>query len=731
MPEGPLANMKSGDFIKKPKSGLGANTSFSLVLATTLVAGFLVLAASVSQAQEPLEAIESQGAEIVADLIIVDQRQYTFVADGNVVVTVNGEVLTCTRLEANNGSLTLYGPVRWSDEKGNVLIGEQAEVSRDFRSGVIDGVQMLIDRQVQISADQVSYTSKKVDVIRDVRVTPCQVCKPEEKPVWHFRSRLMVHDKENQRYYLRGATLLIGSIPVFYLPWLSIPTTSTTGNGDRSGFLFPELSYKGRTGAGIKVPYYQVLGPGTDAVLTLGTAVQGQKSVAYEVRNSSEHGWLAVAGETPIQDPNEDFATKKFVFKSGVKAGENSKLFLLHASEPGHAGEGLVQLFPEEHELSIATLGRRGERSLGTARYVRLDGSDIKAPSRDPMSNLADAYWQGYRPLTRGGEASLAMSVISYEDTDKNDVLQSSMKIEYANTKVFDPGIVADFGASIEANATKWSEMGQQQNQRNVSLQATGGLSYPLVRQLGNSKDTLEPYLRAYYTPSNDDRSSPDIPQPTASIDASSLASADRFAGLGQDEQGLKATAGVGYTLFDAEGNEFELAAGRLFHSDDVQEQLTQIGSGTPQSHYGAYAGVRTNNGLAVGQNVGLDVDLTPLIAESSLAYTRNAFGMRLAHGWINSEFGGRKANSVKLDTSYRIEENWVLSSGWQNDIYREGKRKLDIGLTFAHQCLTAGFMVEREFTSLENPSPATSVSFTTTIQGLNRVVRGSTDGCG
>ncbi len=698
-----------------------------LRLVTATVVCALLLPITLSQVHAQDQNPSSGPPTVIADRITFRNGDRRFLAEGNVVVTIDGQVLTCPRLESDGETLTVEGPIRWADDSGNVLTSDLAEVSVDFQRGMLSGVRLLIDRHVQISANRLTFSQQEFDVIRDVRVTPCQICESGEPPVWHFRSRLLVRDKEEQRLYLRGVQLRVGPVPVFYLPWLSIPLARSA---NPNGLLFPELSYDSDAGAGIRIPYYLRLGPHADATLTPGLSADGQSSFGYDYRQAFDRGWLTMSGEVAINDPQELFAEEKKLFRGGLKLGDDGKLLALHTDNAEHAGDGLAQIFPEEHELTVVTAGRRTDHQYAVGRYIGLEADRQKTNDEDPMSSLSDLQWHGHRTWSRAGLVQLSMGVRSFQHVEHDDVLHANLRLDYSHSRILDPGLIAEFAAAVNATATEWTEEKAKHKHADIRPQVSASIALPLVRTGKQTREVLEPGLHLHYSKADESRPAPELQQPVVSIDSSSLASADRLAGLGQDEQGLRLSAGLGYTLFDGDGNEFELAAGRIFRMGMEDDRFQEPANGRPNSYYAAFAGIRSKGGLSFGQHVSLDEDLEPLIEESALQYIGDGFGVKLAHGWISENFDGNKAKSWSLDASYRVQDHWVLNGGWQHDVYAQGKRTVDVGLTYSHQCLRAGLKVERELSTATTPQPSTSIGFTTTIEGLNKAIGGPSETC-
>jgi LPS-assembly protein len=74
----------------------------------------------------------------------------------------------------------------------------------------------------------------------------------------------VIHDREEQVAEIWNARFKLGSVPIFYSPYLQLPV----GDKRRSGFLIPNAKYSTKNGAEFYLPYYWNIAPNFDATLT-------------------------------------------------------------------------------------------------------------------------------------------------------------------------------------------------------------------------------------------------------------------------------------------------------------------------------------------------------------------------------------------------------------------------------------------------------------------------------
>ncbi len=82
--------------------------------------------------------------------------------------------------------------------------------------------------------------------------------------VWEVRGKSILIDKVKGRGVARDATMRVGKVPFFYMPYFTFPID----NSRQTGFLTPVMSNTSRAGFRILAPYYLNLAPNYDATLT-------------------------------------------------------------------------------------------------------------------------------------------------------------------------------------------------------------------------------------------------------------------------------------------------------------------------------------------------------------------------------------------------------------------------------------------------------------------------------
>ncbi|ACA85310.1 LPS assembly protein LptD [Shewanella woodyi] len=245
------------------------------------------------------------GRHIAADEAILDQGEERLDANGNLVfqdqmITITADSLVA---EMRNNSASLWGAQYW-------LHGQQIHGDAE---------------KLEITPDNNLHLTK----------TNFTTCPPGDTS-WLLEAETIKIDSTEEWGELWDAKLRIGDVPVFYIPYMTIPVSDKR----KSGFLFPLLSTSTTNGVEVATPYYWNISPEYDLTLTphymssrglflksdfrylAGDAQQGQINVEYlgnddmlsdsqdrylyhwEHRGAINENWRVLANFTDVSDNN-------------------------------------------------------------------------------------------------------------------------------------------------------------------------------------------------------------------------------------------------------------------------------------------------------------------------------------------------------------------------------------------------------------------------------------------
>ncbi|MFN3292467.1 MAG: LPS-assembly protein LptD, partial [Gemmobacter sp.] len=163
-------------------------------LRAACLAAVLAIGAGPARAQE--------AATLVADRVQVVANR-TLVAQGGVEVLHKGVRLRASRIAYDRvaGSLEIEGPLVLTDDAGTVLLASSAALSDDLREGILTSARVVLDRQLQIAANEVQRLGGRHTVMSRAVASSCRVCETRATPLWEIRARRVVHDQQERQIH--------------------------------------------------------------------------------------------------------------------------------------------------------------------------------------------------------------------------------------------------------------------------------------------------------------------------------------------------------------------------------------------------------------------------------------------------------------------------------------------------------------------------------------------------
>ncbi|MGI1986746.1 LPS assembly protein LptD [Shewanella glacialipiscicola] len=180
------------------------------------------------------DVLFSQGdRHIAADEAILDQATEQFDANGNLVFQDSNFTVTAESLQAQMRSnrATLQGAQYW-----------------------------LHGQQVHGDAEKLQITLNNNLILTNTNFTTC----PPDNVSWLLEAEKIKINSEEEWGEIWNAKLRIHGVPVFYIPYMTIPVSDKR----KSGFLYPSFSTSTTNGVEFSVPYYWNIAPEYDLTFT-------------------------------------------------------------------------------------------------------------------------------------------------------------------------------------------------------------------------------------------------------------------------------------------------------------------------------------------------------------------------------------------------------------------------------------------------------------------------------
>ncbi|NMD53766.1 LPS assembly protein LptD [Shewanella sp. DNRA4] len=180
------------------------------------------------------DVVFSQGdRHIAADEAILDQATEQFDANGNLVFQDSNFTVTADSLQAQMRSnrATLKGAQYW-----------------------------LHGQQVHGDAEKLQITINNNLILTNTNFTTC----PPDNVSWLLEAEKIKINSEEEWGEIWNAKLRVADIPVFYIPYMTVPVSDKR----KTGFLYPSFSTSTTNGFEVSSPYYWNIAPEYDLTFT-------------------------------------------------------------------------------------------------------------------------------------------------------------------------------------------------------------------------------------------------------------------------------------------------------------------------------------------------------------------------------------------------------------------------------------------------------------------------------
>lgn len=196
--------------------------------------------------------------EITAKKMSYMEREGIYVAEGDVVIKRDGQVLSAQKAIYNekSGIVKVFGDVRL-EANGDFLTGERGIFDlKNYTGQITNGHMFLRENNFYIYGDVMEKTGPNTYLIKGARVTTCDGIKPD----WSITSSEVKVRLEGYST-LKHAAFKIRGLPVFYVPYAVFPAKTKR----QTGLLLPRLGYSNRNGLDIEAPFFWAISDQTDA----------------------------------------------------------------------------------------------------------------------------------------------------------------------------------------------------------------------------------------------------------------------------------------------------------------------------------------------------------------------------------------------------------------------------------------------------------------------------------
>ncbi|MFS1862471.1 LPS assembly protein LptD [Vibrio lentus] len=686
------------------------------------------------------------------------------------------------RLEAINGEKAIYsGDVKVTQGNktilaDNVTLHQQenivvAEGNVNFSDGQIKSISdkatnnLTTDEMTLENTDYeflcepgrgdavyIAKTGKAVYEIEDGSITSC----PIGDNAWRLRASSISVDQDEEQATFYNPRFEIQSVPVFYLPYLTVPV----GDTRKTGFLYPTVSYGSSDGFEAEVPIYWNLAPNYDLETTIKYMQERGTQLDNNFRYLSDFGSGSIKSEylpDDAKNPEKGARWGAQLEHSGIF--QESWLFEVDYSKVSD-----VDYF---RDINGSSIGNREDGQLlqeGQATY-RSQSWDVSILVRDFQVLTNSTNNLPYRLMPQLEYNYYAPELMEYLDFDiisHVSLFDTDASGKPSATRVHvEPGITIPVGNTWGTWTTEARLLGTYYQQDLDGVDITNkyinnnsanenpyyGLEDNVSRVIpefrshagivlerdtkvvGNYTQTLEPQVQYLYVPEEDQSDIGLYDTTLLQTDYYGLFRSRKYSGVDRIAAANQVSYGASSRFFDDEYKErLNISFGQIFYFDKDTKQTLSSEDSSEKTNYSSWAiemDFNYDDYLFYHGGVQYDID------SASMQLANSTFEYRFSGGYIQTNYRYVTEEYIKetvdFDVSsitkdgisqagllgaYQISPKWNASAQYFYDLTTQENLEWLARLNYKSDCWYIGFTYSnqlQEWTEKNINSPTAS----------------------
>ena len=666
----------------------------------------------------PTKTEKSDDILFKADYLRHERKLGLVIASGSVELIKGKRLLKADNVsyDQKQDLLTASGNVVLMEPDGNVSFADYAELTGDFKNGIVENLRILMTDESRLAAVGGQRVGGEKIELRKAVYSPCQRCPTNPQiPLWQIKAIEIVHNKSEKNIEYRDAFMEFLGIPVFYTPYFFHPDPTVKR---RTGLLVPKYSSNNILGVRLETPYYINIAPDRDATLrpifttkeglifageyrqrfidgetnlkgsvTNGTKPSGAKGIRghffSDIKKDINQTWRAGA---TLKLTSDDTYLQRYGF-------QDSDTLKSHA---------FVEGFQNQNYASVQSYFWRGLRNTDDPATIPLIMPMIDANFITPVGDR-NTLWK------------LDANILSLTRSEGVDSLRLSLKNSLELPYIAPIGDVYHFYASLQTDAYHTSNY-QNTSEFSGRIFPRIGLDWrlPLSRQTKFGTQVVEPVIGFQLAPnagnskkiSNED--SKDI-----EFDETNLFSRNRFTGLDRVDGGQRIYYGlklgsinpnissdgfVGQSYSVGRNSDFAENSGLNDHFSDIVGRLSLRPSDEIKIQYR----FRLDKDNFSARRSEFSTHAGPEILNFNLNYSF------FDEGSGSGEFTDRE--EITYGLSSRLSKAWSINASTTRDLKLSNTLNQRFGINYHCDCFTMNLSFERTFTEDRDVKPSDTV---------------------
>jgi len=729
----------------------------------------MVFAASAAAAQAPeapppappasQQTSEDQIIEFSADTVTYDSDLDLVTASGQVRMNRQGNYLAADQVtwDRKSGQVRAMGNVVLITPQGDKLVGENVQLTDDFRDGTVQNLLVVLESGGRLAAARGIRTGN-VTTLENAIYTPCPVTSSSgcpKRPSWSITAAKVIQDPDHKRIDFQGGHLQLFGVNLPLLPVFSIGT----GSGGYTGWLVPDINFSTRKGLELAPPYHWQIAPNRDLTLTphVYTGVLPAIEVRYRELNSVgayQVGGFLTYGTIESADPNAVSSNEGRDFRGYFEANGKAQLdpfWSITGSLRVASDKTVTQRYditrddrlrnfvnaerisPDSY-ISIAAWAFQGLRVDDVQKQI-----PFALPAIDARVRLAD-------PIL-GGKVEIQANSLSIIRIEGQDTQRAFASAEWDLRKLTPWGQEVTFTGLLRGDVYHTDDSAATDvaiyrgtdgwHTRGIAALAAD-IKWPFVGPWFGGTQTLVPRVQIVLTPPTPNLAIPNEDARSIDLEDSNLFALNRFPGYDRWEDASRITYGFDWSV-ERPNFSFTSTIGQSYRisrqasifpeGTGLTDRLSDI-VGRTRFRYGRFIDI-TNRFRIDKSNFTLRRDELDLTVGSEQTYVQLGY-LKLNRDIDPTVEDLRDKEELRLAGRIKFRRYWSIFGATVVDLTDKNEDPLSLsdgftpvrnrlGILYEDECLELGLSWRRDYEQIGSFRKGSTFSFHLALKGLGR----------
>ncbi|WP_127111934.1 LPS-assembly protein LptD [Shimia sediminis] len=682
------------------------------------------------------EAPPSENVVLIADRVYLNGDD-VLIAEGRVEAVQGNVRLRANRIQYNGNSnlVTVTGPIHIQNGPDMRLVATYAELDPEFRNAILHSARVVLADQVQLASSHMRRVEGRYNVLEKTTVTSCKVCDDGKAPLWEMRAERVIHDQQERQLYFENTQFRVLDVPVFYFPQMRMPDPTLRRT---SGFLIPEIHQNSELGFGIKIPYFQTLGPHRDLLIKPFIS-QNSNTLELRYRQAFRDGRMTWSGAVSDDTIYPD-QPRYYLFGEGAFDMERDYKLSFDVKMVSDDSYLLDYDYSDEDRLNSDITLRRTRRDENTRfallhyKSLRTNDDDSTLPTLVALAETERRYF----PTAIGGEARLKLQLHSHwrdsssdvdgpdndTDADGRDVTRATAALWWRRNWTLQNGLRTGVTSEVAFDGFHTSQDAVYQGtEAQVTPVVAAHLSYPMTKIAADgSTQTLEPLAQISWS-GGDTLENANDESTRVEFDEGNLLALSRFPSSDRRERGLAAALGVNWARFNPNGWNTHLSFGQVFQEDPHPDFSRSSGLQDSPSDFLMAGQISNDNGLSFMARGLVDTNGEFDKASARATWSNDKVFLDASFFWLRADPQENRTDNLSewvIDTRYRMNRHWTALADWRYDVHAGQSAEAGFGIEYRNECVKVGLSLSRSFINTTNSDPRTNIGLTVALLGFS-----------